>query len=98
ERSIGFHRLAYGRGGILAATHPSGRNPIRVGELDEVRTRDWRGRVPTIVEELLPLANHAEESVVDDRDLDAEVALDNRAQLLHRDLESAVSDDDPDRL
>ena len=48
------------------------------------------------VEEILPLADHAEIAVVDDRDLDVEVLLHAVASSLRRHLEAAVADDRPD--
>ena len=48
------------------------------------------------MEELLPLSDHAEISVVDDRDLDVELLLDHRRELARRHLKAPITRDDPD--
>src|SRR4029453_2880473 len=67
-----------------------------IGELDEVRARQWRwGRAPP-VEKPPPLPHPPEVAVFDDRDLDGDAFLDRRRELAHRHLEAAVADDRPD--
>src|ERR1700677_4230738 len=82
---------------------------VRLGELDEVR--DPRARRPTrrgrlaavkigvgvalVVEQRLPLPDHAEAAVVDDRDLDRDPLDGAGGQLLVGHLEAAVAVDRP---
>ena len=54
-------------------------------------------RVPLAVEQLLPLPDHAQVAVVQDADLDGQLVLDGRGQLLHRHDEAAVAVDVDDR-
>ena len=66
------------------------------GEHDEVGREDGGGGVVLLVEGLLPLADHAEEAVVDDGDVDGEVFLDDGGELGGGHLEAAIAGDDPD--
>jgi hypothetical protein len=66
------------------------------GEGDEVGREDGRGGVVLLVEGLLPLADHAEEAVVDDGDVDGEALLLDGGELGGGHLEAAVAGDDPD--
>ena len=50
------------------------------------------------VDDLLPLPDHPQLLVVEQRDLDRDVVLDQRHQLLERHLEAAVAGDRPGRL
>src|SRR6516165_4025229 len=82
---------------------------VRLGQLDEVR--DARaGRlarlvrsvqvgvgVPLVVEQRLPLPDHAEAAVVDDRDLDRDAFQGAGGQLLVSHLEAPVAVDGPHR-
>src|SRR5207302_961633 len=72
--------------------------PVRLGELDEVRAAQ-RGRdVAAAVEELLPLPHHPKKAVVDDRDVQLDSFLRAGGQLAGGHLEAAVAGDDPDLL
>src|SRR5580698_988386 len=53
-------------------------NAVRVGQLDEVGADEGRGFVVATIEELLPLAHHAEKTVVDDGNVDFDFLLHNR--------------------
>jgi hypothetical protein len=53
--------------------------------------------IPILIEELLPLPDHAEEAVVEDDDLDGQVVLDGRCQFLYVHLYAAVSRDIHDK-
>ncbi len=64
-------------------------------ELHEVRSAQRRRRVAAAVEELLPLANHAEIAVVDDGHVDLDPLLRAGGELGGGHLEAAVADDDP---
>src|SRR5208283_487692 len=68
------------------------------GEGDEVRREDGRAGVVLVVEDLLPLADHAEEAVVDDGDVDGDLLLLDGGELGGGHLEAAVAGDDPDIL
>ena len=70
---------------------------VGLAELDEVRLADRHGDVVVLVEQLLPLADHAEIAVVDDRHLHRQVLVHHRGQLLQRHLEAAVAADRPDQ-
>src|SRR6516164_6453684 len=81
---------------IVTMTDRSGPDPIGLGDLREVGIYQRCGGIVAFVEELLPLADHAEIPVVDDGDVDFDPLLDDGRQLGHRHLETAVTDDDPD--
>ena len=53
---------------------------VRIGQLDEVGADERRGFVVALVEELLPLAHHAEIAVVDDGDVDLQLFLHDGGQ------------------
>ncbi len=54
-----------------------------------------RRDITLVVEKFLPLADHAQKSVVDDGDLDVDFFLHDGRKLAHGHLESAVADDHP---
>ena len=71
---------------------------VGVSQLDEIRRHHGRTGVALLVEELLPLAHHAQEAVVDDGDLHRQVALLlEHGQFLQRHLEAAVAGHGPDQ-
>ena len=74
---------------------PLGGDPEGRGQLAEVRADHRGGVVALVVEELLPLAHHAEEAVVDQGDVDLDLLLHRGGELGHRHLEAAVADDRP---
>ena len=74
---------------------PERRHAERVGELGEVRAHERRRVVVAGVDDLLPLADHAELLVVEQGDLHRDVVLDEGHQLLERHLEPAVAGDRP---
>src|SRR5215471_1550270 len=92
--------------GLLAADALAA---VRLGQLDEVRdagarrlARLVRGvqvgvGVPLVVEQRLPLPDHAEAAVVDDRDLDRDALQGAGGQLLVGHLEAPVAVDGPHR-
>src|SRR5580698_922077 len=69
---------------------------VSTGEGDEVRAGDIHERIAFVVEELLPLADHAKEAVVQDEDLDIDVKLHDGAKFLKGHLETPVTDDGND--
>ena len=73
----------------------NGRDPERLGELREVGPGQARRVVVAGVDDLLPLADHPELLVVEQRDLDRDVVGDEGHQLLERHLEAAVAGDRP---
>src|SRR6516165_8074347 len=91
-------------GGLLAAQALAA---VRLGQLDEVRDagagrllRLVRGMqvgvgVPLVVEQRLPLPDHAEAAVIDDRDLDRDALQGAGSQLLVGHLEAPVAVDGP---
>src|ERR1035438_7921530 len=66
-----------GDGGDDVGAPANGRtgDAMRRRERDEVRRDDGRALVVLVVEDLLPLADHAEEAVVDDGDVEGDVLL-----------------------
>ena len=54
--------------------------------------------VVVLVEQLLPLAHHTQEAVVEDGEADGEVVLADGLEFLRSHLEAAVATDGPDRL
>src|SRR5579862_4916579 len=98
ERSFATAGGVHGGQYFGAAADGGGRIVVKFGELDEIRTEDGRGLVVLLVEELLPLADHAEVSIVDDGDVEVEVLLRDGGELGSGHLEAAVSGDNPDFL
>src|ERR1700722_7818123 len=98
KRSPGCTRAFDGRLNFGTCADGGTGNAVRVGELDEVGAEDGRGGVVLVVDELLPLAHHAEEAVVDDGDVDVEVLLRDGREFGRGHLKAAVSGDDPDFL
>ena len=70
----------------------------RLGELQVVGPEQVGRVVVARVDDLLPLADHPELLVVEQRDLDRDLVLDERHQLLERHLEAAVAGDRPGLL
>src|SRR6202034_1429205 len=98
ERAVMAARGLYGGFEVASVADDYAGNAVSVGELDEVRA-DQRGRfIVALVEELLPLADHAQIAVVDDRDVDVELLLHDGGELTGGHLEAAVAGDDPDFL
>src|SRR3989304_4032124 len=77
---------------------PGTENADRPRQLDEVRVLQGRGDDVVAVEELLPLAHHAQVVVVDDGELDRPAVLGYRGQFLHRHPEAPVAADGPDQF
>ena len=73
-------------------------NAVGVGQSDEVGSDHRSGDVALVVEEFLPLANHAEKAVVDDGDLDVDFFLDDGGELTRGHLEAAITDNHPNFL
>jgi hypothetical protein len=66
-----------------------------LGQLDEIRREDRRALVVLLVKRLLPLANHAQVTIVDDGDINIQLLLGDRGQLGTGHLKSAVAGDGP---
>src|SRR5579872_69357 len=71
-------------------------NSISFAEFCEVWIQQRRGRIVPLVEKLLPLPHHAEETVVDDRTVHIQFLLHNRRQFAQRRLEAASAHRHPD--
>ena len=69
---------------ILALVDGCAVDAVGGGEQDEVGREDGRGGVVLVVEGLLPLADHAEEAVVDDGDVDRQAFLHDGRELSMR--------------
>ena len=80
---------------LVAAGDAAGGNAVGFPQFHQVRAKDGGGRVTLFVEELLPLAHHAQEAIADDRDFDGHLFLDDGAQLLHGHLEATVTHHGP---
>src|SRR5690349_14879086 len=63
---------------IFARGDADAAQAVRLGQLDEVRVLERRGDVAPAVEELLPLAHHAEVAVVDDGHVELDALLGDR--------------------
>src|SRR5438046_147267 len=93
---VRFARGAYDRHDFSALGDTFTADAEGIGERGKVRRDQGSSDVALVVEELLPLADHAEIAVVDDSDLDVDLFLDDGSQFAHGHLESAVTHDDPD--
>src|SRR6266849_1806602 len=96
HRAIVLTGGANGGHNLRTLAHGHAADSVGLAEFGEVGVEQGRCLVVLLVEEFLPLANHAEISVVDDGDVNFQVLLDDRRQLSHRHLESAVAADYPD--
>ncbi len=83
-------------GYILALGDVGTGDAVGGGQHDEVGREDGAGGVVLVVEGLLPLADHAEEAVVDDGDVDGVALLLDSGEFARSHLEAAVAYDDPD--
>src|SRR5579864_6161422 len=95
----GFLSFASGANGgnhIGARSDTFASNAKSVGQSGEIRRNKRSSNVALVVEEFLPLANHAEIAVVNDGDLDVDLFLNDGGKLAHGHLEAAVAHDDPD--
>src|SRR6267142_912737 len=92
----GFARGPYGGHHLSALGDALAADAKSIGESCKIRRDERRGHVTLVVEEFLPLADHAEIAVVNDGDLDVDFFLDDGGQLTHGHLEAAIADDDPD--
>src|SRR5215213_5869194 len=83
---------------VIALPYGPAAQPVGGGELLVVWTRDGRLGVAAVVEELLPLAHHAEVAVVEDGHLDVEPEVPYGRELLQVHLDAAVACHDPHGL
>src|SRR6516165_8973372 len=88
-------RLVDGNGNVGACGYCAACDAVSIGQFDEVRTDQRRGFVVAVIEELLPLANHAEISVVDDGDVDLDLFLHDGGKLGGSHLKSAIAGNHP---
>ena len=72
---------------------PQSDGPVGLGQLDEVRRDSLHGGggIALFIEQFLPLPDHPEIAVVQDRHLDRKLILDHRGQFLGIHLKAAVS-------
>jgi len=96
RRALGGAGSLHGGGHLAAGVHPLAVDAEGLREFHEVRGEDGRGGVAALVEQGLPLADHAEEAVVDDGDVHLDVLLDGRHELGEGHLEAAVPRHHPD--
>src|ERR671917_131624 len=78
--------------------HAHAAQAVRSGELLVVGTRYRRLRVAAVVEELLPLAHHAEIAVVEDGHFDVQPEIPDGSEFLEVHLDAAVAGHYPHRL
>src|SRR5829696_703696 len=83
---------------VVALAHSPAAQAVGGGEPLVVRPRDGRLGVAAVVEELLPLAHHAEVAVVEDGHLDVEPEVPYGRELLQVHLDAAVACHDPHGL
>src|ERR1700681_572667 len=74
---LGFARGANGREHIAARSDALAADAESVRQRGKIRRYERRGHVTLIVEKFLPLADHAEKTVVDNGDLDVDFFLDD---------------------
>src|SRR5215204_171232 len=91
-------RPPHGRLDIVALADGAPGEPVGGGELLVVRPAYGRLGVTAVVEELLPLANHPEVTVVQDGDLYVQPEVPYRGELLDVHLDAAVAGYDPHRV
>ena len=89
-------RRLHGGDDVLPLLHSGRRDAVGPGQLHEVGAQHGGGGVALVVEELLPLPDHAQVAVVDHRDLDVELLLLQGGELALGHLEAAVARDGPD--
>ncbi len=100
---VGGHGLRDRRVHVLRPLAAQAEAAVRLGQLHEVRHPPSRPgvqvgvAVPPAVQQGLPLADHAEAGVVDDRHLDRDLVDHAGGQLLVGHLEAAVAVDRPHR-
>ncbi len=89
---IGRHRFFQDGIEIADFLDPQSHRSIGVRKLDEIRRRIQitRGVAP-FVEQILPLADHAVKSIVEDNNLHRQLAHHSRGHFLHVHLNAAVS-------
>src|SRR5215204_1025807 len=88
----------HGRPDVVALADGAPGETVGGGELLVVWPGYGRLGVAAVVEELLPLANHSEVTVVQDGDLDVQPEVPYRRELLDVHLDPAVAGDDPHRI
>src|SRR5215204_644875 len=91
-------RPPHGRLDIVALADGAPGEPVRGGELLVVGTGYGRLRIAAVVEELLPLADHPQVSVVQNGDLYVQPEVPYRGELLDVHLDAAVAGYDPDGI
>src|SRR5215210_5465980 len=91
-------RPPYGRLDVVALADGATGEPVGGGELLVVGPAYGRLGVAAVVEELLPLANHPEVTVVQDGDLYVQPEVPYRRELLDVHLDAAVAGYDPQRI
>lgn len=73
-----------------------GLDSVGAGDQPEIGVDHLGRRVAAVVEKFLPLAHHAQEGVVEQDDLHADVRLENRRQFLNGHLQPAVAREEDD--
>src|SRR5262245_30858931 len=68
---------------------------VGVSHLREIRIHQWGRSITLLVEELLPLADHAQVAVVDDGDFYVDLLLHDGGKFAERHLKAAIAYDDP---
>ncbi len=80
---------------LLGLRGAPGGDAVRGAQPHEVGPDELGGVVVLVVDDLLPLPDHPEPMVVEDRDAQRDLVLHQRGELLHRHLEAAVAGDGP---
>src|SRR5579864_4984659 len=76
-------RRLHGWDDFGALRHRHASYAISFGKLDEIGVQQGSRLIVALVEKLLPLPHHAQESIVDDSDVDLEVLLNNGCKFRH---------------
>src|SRR5579859_2087624 len=92
---LGLHGLAYSFPHIDAPRDLHSGQPVSIGQFDVVGSSDGRFRVVVVVEEVLPLAHHAEVAVIHDGYFDGDALLFKGRQFLNVHLNTAIACHNP---
>src|SRR5262249_1151323 len=92
---LSFASSANGRDHIAASGNAFATNAEGVGQGSKIRRNERGSNIALVVEEFLPLPNHAEIAVINDGDLDVDFFLNDGGKLTHGHLEAAIAHNDP---
>src|SRR5450756_1047105 len=95
DRAIGLHGFAHGCLHICAPRDLHTGQAVGIGQFDVIGSGNGRFRVVVVVEKVLPLAHHAEVTVIHDGYFDGDALLFEGSQFLNVHLDAAIARHDP---